>query len=166
MGLQPFPAAPLHSTPVLDAFTVSRDELLSRNFCWDLTRFLNQVVPPGGRVLSFWENRFYFLDRPFLADSAFGAPTALARLRETGDTHVFARTIAAEGFTHVVASPDFYEQYMTNRLGYDILDERLYPAERLKADRELFDRFVSTELEWVPLVGDWRVMRLKAADSD
>jgi hypothetical protein len=154
---------PYATEPSWDVFTQSRDDLLSRNSCWDLTQFLNRVVPPGRRVLSFWENRLYFLDRPFMADSAFGAPTLLARLRETGDAHLFAERCAAEGVTHVVLGPYYYATYMANGFRYDLLDERIYPAERMNADKELFDRFLNAELEAVPWDGDWPVFRLKAA---
>lgn len=152
--------------PSLDVFTVSRDELLSRNLCWDLTEFLNRVVPSGGRVMSFWENRLYFLERPFIADSSHGAPAVLAGLRETGDAHVFAEKSAAEGVTHVVVNPYLYKRYMANEFVFNLIDDPFYPAERLKADKELFDRFVNTELTEVPSEGGWAVFRLNAAPAD
>jgi hypothetical protein len=156
--LQPSPAEPL-----LSVFQVSRDELLTRNLCWDLTAFLNQVVPRGGKVLSFWENRLYFLDRPFIADSAYGAPTVLAGLREAGDAHAFAVERAAEGVTHVLVNPYVYKTYMENGFLYNMIDPAYYPEERLRADNELFNRFVNDELEEVPWDGGWAVFRLRAA---
>jgi hypothetical protein len=153
---QPYPVEPL-----LDAFTIPRSELLARNLCWNLTEFLNRIVPPGAGVLSFWENRLYFLERPFVSDSAYGAPTALARLREAGDPRAFAATLAAEGVTHVVVNPYFFEKYMTNGFLYNMIDETYYPAARLKADNEIFQRFVETELDPVPWDGGWAVFRLK-----
>ena len=155
---QPYPVEPF-----LDVFTVSREELVSRNLCWNLAEFLNGIVPPGGRVFAFWENRLYFLDRPFIADSTFGAPALLASLREAGDAHAFATQLAAEGVTHVVANPYYYNAYMTNGFVYSMIDEEFYPAERLQADKEIFDRFVSTELSEVPWDGGWAVFRLRAA---
>jgi hypothetical protein len=156
--LQPYPAEPLTSV-----FTTSRDELLTRNLCWDLTAFLNQAVPKGGKVLSFWENRLYFLDRPFIADSAYGAPTVLAGLREAGDAHAFAERCAAEGVTHVLVNPYFYQAYMDNKFLYDLVDPEFYPVERLRADNVLFNRFVNDELEEIPWDGGWAVFRLRAA---
>ena len=158
MRLQPNPVE-----PALDVFTVSREELLSRNLCWDLTAFLNRVVPSGGRVLSFWENRLYFLERPFIADSNHGAPAMLGRLRAVGDAHAFAEKSAAEGVTHVVVNPVLYQRYMANEFVFNLIDEPYYSAERLKADKELFDRFVNTELTEVPWDGGWAVFRLNAA---
>jgi hypothetical protein len=149
--------------PFLDAFTVSRGELLSRNLCWDLTEFLNGIVPEGRHVLSFWENRLYFLDRPFIADSTFGAPIVLGGLREAGDAHAFATKLAAEGVTHVVVNTYYYRAYMANEFVYNMIDEKFYPAERLAADKDLFDRFVSTELTAVPWDGAWAVFQLRAA---
>jgi hypothetical protein len=154
--LQPYP-----SEPLLDVFTVSRDELLSRNLCWDLAQFLNGIVPEGGRVLSFWENRLYFLDRPFIADGSYGAPTALAALRDAGNAHAFAEQMAAEGVTHVIVNPYFYKTFMANGFLYDLIDDAYYPAEWMKADDALFDRFLSTELDAVPWDGGWAVFRLR-----
>jgi hypothetical protein len=158
-------AQPYPTPPSVDVFTHSRDDLLSRNPCWELTEYLNRVVPPGRHVLSFWENELYFLDRPFIADSAYGAPTLLARLRAAGDAHAFAEQCAAEGVTHVVVAPYVYESYMTNAFRFDLLDAQCYPAERLNADHELLDRFLNTELEAVSWDGDRPVFRLKAASA-
>lgn len=161
MKWQPYP-----TPPSLDVFTVSRDELMSRNLCWRLTEFLNRIVPRNGHVLSFWDNRLYFLDRPFIADSSYGAPTMLASLREAGDAHSFAARMASEGVTHVVVHPYFYSLYMANDFYFDLLDESIYPAERLETDKELFERFVTNELESVPWDGEWAVFRLKAAPAN
>jgi hypothetical protein len=156
MAAQPYPAEPL-----MEAFTDSRDELLSKNLSWDLTAFLNRVVPQNGRVLSFWYDWMYFLDRPFVADSAWGAPTVLARLREAGDAHVFAVKLAAEGFTHVVVNPVLCKMYMSN--GFHSLDEQVYPRAQLEADAALLDRFIRTELDEVPSTEGWAVFRLRRA---
>ncbi len=156
--LQPFPVVPLS-----DAFTQSKAELLSRNLCWDLAGFLNRTVPPDGRVFSFWENRLYFLERPFVADSAYGAPTSLARLRESGDPETFAALLRAEGVTHVIVNPYFYRTYMANGFLYSLIDETYYPPERLKADDELLERFLDTQLTPIPWEGDWVVARLRGA---
>jgi hypothetical protein len=161
MRLQPIPVE-----PVLDVFTVSRGDLLSRNLCWDLTALLNRVVPRNGRVLSFWENRLYFLERPFMADSNHGAPAMLGRLRAAGDAHRFAETCAAEGITHVVINPFLWKKYMENEFVFDLVDDPVYPAEKLRADKELFDRFVNTELTEVPWDGGWAVFRLNAAPME
>lgn len=155
---QPYPAEPL-----LDAFTVSREELLARNLCWDLAQFLNGIVPAGGHVFSFWENRLYFLERPFIADGSYGSPTSLAALREAGDAHAFAAQLAAEGVTHVVVNPYFYKTYMANGFLYNLIDDAYYPATRMKADDELFDRFLTDELTLIPWDGGWAVFRLNAA---
>jgi hypothetical protein len=87
----------------------------------------------------------------------------LAALREAGDAHVFASKIAAQGVTHVVVNPYFYNKYMTNGFLHNLIDNEFYPAERLKADQELFERFVNNELDGIPWDGGWGVFRLKAA---
>jgi hypothetical protein len=161
MRFQGFPVA-----PVGDIFKVPKQELIARNLCWDLTDFLNKAVPPGGRVLSFWENRLYFLDRPFVTDSAYGAPTVLSRLREAGDAHAFAQTCIAEGFTHVVINPYHYKAYMGNGYLYSLFDATYYPPERLAADNALLDQFVNEELDHVDWDGGWAVFTLKGAGAD
>lgn len=70
-----------------------------------LAEFLNRTVPANGRILSFWEDRFYVLDRSFIADSNYGSPVSLALLREAGDPHAFAVRMAVEVVTHVVVNP-------------------------------------------------------------
>ena len=156
--LQPQPVI-----PVLDVFSQPKQELLARNLCFDLTEFLNREVPPHGVDLTFWENRLYFLERPFLADSAYGAPSALARLREAGDPHLFAQRCAEAGVTHVVVNSYHYNAYFANEYLYDMIDARDYPRARLDADHALFDRFVNEELDHVDWDGPWPVFRLRAA---
>jgi hypothetical protein len=147
--------------PAFEVFSVPRADLLARNYCWDLTEFLNRTVPAGGGVLAMWENRLYFLERPFIADSVFEAPTVLAGLRAAGDPDAFARQLAAAGITHVVINPLNYENYTRNRFPEAILDDRVYPAGRLQADRKLLDRFIVTHLERIPWDGRWPVFRLR-----
>jgi hypothetical protein len=158
--LQPQPVI-----PAMEVFTHPKDELVARNLCWDLTEFLNRTVPPGATVLTFWENRLYFLDRPFVADSAYGAPTALARLREARDPHAFALTCAAEGITHVVINPYHYKTYFANEYLYDMIDEPYYTRAMLAADNALLDRFVNEELDHVDWDGPWPVFRLRTAEG-
>jgi hypothetical protein len=155
LRLQPFPAE-----PILDAFRVSRADLLARNLGWDLSQLLNAEVPPTGRVLTFWENRLYFLDRPFMADSAYGAPAMLGALRAAGDPHVFAQKMAAQGITHVVVNPFFYQHYMANGFRYSLIDDTYYTESQLAADKALLDRFINTELTHVPRESEWAVFRL------
>jgi hypothetical protein len=147
--------------PAFEVFSVTRRDLLARNYSWDLTEFLNRTVPAGEGVLAMWENQLYFLDRPFIADSVFEAPTILAGLRAAGDPDAFARQLAAAGITHVVVNPLPYGNYTRNRFPEPILDDRVYPADRLEADRKLLDRFLVTHLERIPWDGRWSVFRLR-----
>jgi hypothetical protein len=52
--------------------------------------------------------------------------------------------LAAEGFTHIVVNRIWYQRYVTYQM----------------ADQDLFERFVS-ELDWLPVEGECRVMQLK-----
>jgi hypothetical protein len=46
---------------------------------------------------------------------------------------------------------------------FDLLDDRVYPETRLRADAELLDRFLTEQLELVASERDWLVYRLKEA---
>jgi hypothetical protein len=156
VAMLPYPAH-----PVLDAFRVPRAALVERNLTYPLCDVLNQVVPEGGKVAGFWENRFYFLERPFASDSAYESPTMLALLREHDDPGKFADELRRQGFTHVVLNPRVAALYFGNKMTFDLVDERLYPRERLERDRALLTAFVEQELEKVPAKGDWILLRIR-----
>jgi len=145
-----------------EIFTTPRAELEQKNLYYNLCAYLNKNVPPGRRVYGFWENRFYFLDRPFHCDSAWEAPTSLAELRAADDPGEFARRLEQTGYSHVVINPGPAESYLTNKLGFDLLDPRIYPQARLDRDRELVKDFVSRYLEPECQFGGTVVYRLKA----
>jgi hypothetical protein len=130
-------------TPRFDVFTAPRADIERRNGNFALCQHLNANVPPGARVLVMWDNRFFFLEREFQADSAYEAPTGLARLRASGDAVRFAQELLAAGFTHVVVNVVVAASYLNNETGFDLLHERLYPLVRLEQDRALVDAFVT-----------------------
>ncbi|HEX4824253.1 MAG TPA: hypothetical protein VFV19_08050 [Candidatus Polarisedimenticolaceae bacterium] len=140
------PVEPAQGVSRAALFTSSRDELLGRNTNFDLCAILNGAVPPGGKVLGMFENRFFFLDREVIADSNYEVPASLARLREAGDAKKFADELRAQGVTHVVVRKDAANQYFEQQLLFPLLDDRLYPQSALDRDRSLFIAFLQTQL--------------------
>jgi hypothetical protein len=147
--------------PRFDVLQVSREKLLMQDPAYRLGTFLNRIVPPGGTVLGMWENRFYYLDRASIGDGSWESPVVLAGLRESGDAAAFARGMASRGVTHVVLGVSPCKLFLSNRMAFDLLDDRVYPGTRLRADAELLNRFLEEQLELVVSEGDWLVYRLR-----
>ena len=152
---------PVTEFPVMDVFSVSRQELIERNGGWKLCQFLNRQLSSDARVLGLWYNRFFFLERPFEADAVYEAPSGLAWLRKLDDPEAFARALTARGFTHVVVGTYPRNVYLNNKMGFDLLDDRVYPAERLERDRALWSEFSTRYLERLPWDGPGVVYRLR-----
>jgi hypothetical protein len=152
---------PVTEFPAMDVFSVSREKLLERNGGWKVNRILNRHLPPDAKVLGLWYNRFFFLERPFEADPAYEAPSGLAWLRKLDDPDAFARVLAERGFTHVVVGTYPRDVYLKNKMGFDLIDDRVYPAERLERDRALWKEFSTRHLERLPWPGPPLVYRLR-----
>jgi hypothetical protein len=152
---------PVNEFPVMDVFSVSRQELLTRNGGWKLSQFLNRQLPPDAKVLGLWFNRFFFLERPFEADAAYEAPSGLAWLRKLDDPEAFARALAARGFTHVVVGTYPEGVYMNDLMFFALLDDRIYPAQQFERDQALWGQFTARYLERLPWPGPAVVYRLR-----
>jgi hypothetical protein len=153
---------PVAEYPVMDVFSVPRAELVARDGGWRLMQFLNRRLPPDAKVLGLWYSRFFFLKRPSESDPAYEAPSGLAWLRKLDDPDAFARALRARGFTHVVVEPYARSIYLDNQLPFDLLDDRIYPAQRLERDRTLWREFTTRHLVRIPWNGPIEVYRLKA----
>jgi hypothetical protein len=147
--------------PPLHALVRPRGELEARNGNYRLCEFLNDAVPRDGKVLAFWDNRFFFLERDYSADSAYEAPSALAWLRAFDDEEAFAREILRLGFTHVVVNAAIVSDYMNDRMGVSVVHDSIYPPARHERDRQLFDRFVLRFLERIHQDGNNVVFRIR-----
>jgi hypothetical protein len=144
---------PVTEFPVLDIFSVPRQELIERNGGWWLAQFLNRWIAPDAKVLGLWYNQFFFLERPFAADPAYEAPSGLAWLRKLDDPDAFARALRERGFTHLVVGTHPRSVYLNNKMAFDLLDDRIYPARRLARDRALWNRFEARYLAPMPWAG-------------
>jgi hypothetical protein len=152
---------PVSEFPVMDIFSFPRQELIERNGGWKLAEFLNRQLPPDAKVLGLWYNRFFFLERPFEADPAYEAPSGLAWLRKLDDPEAFARALADRGFTHLVVGSYPESVFLTNSMIFGLVDERIYPAQRLERDQALWAQFTSRYLERLPWPGPGVVYRLR-----
>jgi hypothetical protein len=152
---------PVPEHPVTDVFSVPRAELMKRDSGWVVAEFMNRRLPPDAKVLGLWYNRFFFVKRPSESDPAYEAPSGLAWLRKLDDPDAFARALHGRGFTHVVIEPFASSMYLNNTMVFDLLDDRIYPAERLERDRTLWREFTNRHLELVPWNGQKVVFRLR-----
>ena len=140
----------------LEVFQGTREQLLYKNFNFDICAILNRLVPEDGKVLALWDNRFFFLNHPFDADNSYYAPTGLARLRAAGSAANFARELVGSGFTHVLLDMQYANKYLNNALECSLIDERVYPETRLVQDRLLFADFMNTYCEPIQEMERWQ----------
>jgi len=137
-----------------------RPAMAAANGAVPLCKLLNTVVPPGGKVLGLWENRFMFLEREFAADALYQAPLGLARLRAAGNPAAFARTLAADGITHVVLNHEMRKLYMSGVMPEIITDPKIYPESQLRQEEEMMADFVEQYLEPLARFNDVEVFKL------
>jgi hypothetical protein len=147
--------------PPIAMLSGSRASFIERNLNYAICQYLNDVVPADGKVLGLWDNRFFFLRRDFIADSAYEAPSGLAWLRTSGSVDAFVSELRAQGVTHVVINVRVMNSYLHNALAFDLIDETRYPPAQLAADRALVDGFIR-QLDEVHRAGAVVVYRLKA----
>jgi hypothetical protein len=65
---------------------------------------INRTLPPGEPVLMAWENRGYYLDRPYVADSFFEASTIMRLVAGSADAADLAGRVRAMGFRYVLVN--------------------------------------------------------------
>jgi len=74
---------------------------------------INANLPPGEPVLMIWENRAYYLNRPYLADSFFEASTLMRMAARAGDAARLGERISEMGYRYVVVNEmlgDFFSR--------------------------------------------------------
>ncbi len=59
-------------------------------------------LPPNAKVLLVWENRGYYLDRPYIADSFYEASWIMQLLEKDQGGDLLAEKLKKEGVTHVL----------------------------------------------------------------
>lgn len=111
----------------------SRTDYLKRNVQpFDMFDYVRRSLPGGEPVFMIWENRAYYLDNPYFADSFYEASTVMRMVARARDPHEIAQSIKAMGFKYVMVN-DWLGEYFSH----------YYPA----ADLAKLKAFVEQELE-------------------
>jgi hypothetical protein len=126
---------------------VSKDDYLAEAVQpYAAIRRANELVPRGAKVLMIWENRGYYLERPYLADSFFEASQVAARAAASGSPDGFADGLRADGVTHVIYNHGLGRYF-----------QQLYGPQYIA----FLDRFVADHLEPLYSERDVTLYRLK-----
>lgn len=109
-----------------------RGDFLGRSIqSYTLFDQMNQNLPPGEPVFLIWENRGYYLDRPYFADSFFEASTLMRMVAGSKSPAGFRQKITAMGFRYVVVNELLGEFF-----------SRAYP----ERDTKLLEEFIAEHL--------------------
>jgi 4-amino-4-deoxy-L-arabinose transferase-like glycosyltransferase len=99
-----------------------RKDYLGRNLqSFDIFEYINRRIPRHEPIFLIWENRGYYLDHPYFADSFFEASTLMRMVSEAPDSKALKARIGALGYRYVVVN---------NLLGEAFL--RYYPPEQAR----------------------------------
>lgn len=82
-----------------------REQFLERNIqSYAVFDHINRTVPRREPIFMVWENRAYYLDNPYLADSFFEASTVMRMVQGAPDAADLGRAIQAKGFEYVLVN--------------------------------------------------------------
>jgi hypothetical protein len=82
-----------------------RDRFLERTVQpFNVYRQANAGLPAGERLFMVWENRAYYLDRPYFADSFFEASTLMRMVAAARDARALRDKIAGMGYRYVLVN--------------------------------------------------------------
>jgi hypothetical protein len=133
--------------PVMDVFSVSRQELLCAQRRLEALPVPESPAAPDAKVLGLWYSRFYFLERPFEAGPAYEAPSVSRGAQARRSRGVRPR---ARGHGPHTWSWDVSDRLPGQQDGFDLLDDRVYPARQLRRDQALWNQFSTRYLERLP----------------
>jgi hypothetical protein len=85
---------------------------------YSMYEYINRTLPEDERVFLLWENRAYFLERPYLADSFFEASTLMRMAAKCASAEILKQRIRGQGYRYVVVNHLLGEVF-----------SRLYPAD-------------------------------------
>jgi hypothetical protein len=109
---------------------------------------INRTVPRREPILLVWEDRGYYLDSPYIADSFFEASTVMRMADAAGDAAGFEEAIRAAGIKYVLVN-EWLGEYFS----------RSYPA----ADTAMLRAFIETSLEPVHTSNRLTLYKIKPA---
>jgi hypothetical protein len=102
---RPFISASLGDRLAVVTGVETRQAHLERNVQpFSMFEHINSSLPARTPVFMIWENRGYYLDRPYYADSFFEASSVMRLVAKSGDPQTLGRRIASMGFTYVLVN--------------------------------------------------------------
>jgi hypothetical protein len=145
---RPFASASLGERLPVVTGVETRQAYLERNVQpFSMFEYINASLPPGAPVFMIWENRGYYLDRPYLADSFFEASGVMRLAAKSPDPEALARRLSSMGFDHVLVNEP---------LG------RFFSQRYSPGDRALLEGLVRSRLEAVHSANGLTLYTLKA----
>jgi hypothetical protein len=113
---RPFVSASVGERLAVVTGVETRKAHLERNVQpFSMFEYMNSSLPAGEPVFMIWENRGYYLDRPYLADSFFEASSVMRLVAKSGDSQTLGRRISSMGFNYVLVNEHlgrfFSQQY-------------------------------------------------------
>lgn len=93
---------------------------------------INRNLPPGEPVFMIWENRGYYLNRPYFADSFFEASTLMRMVTGAGNPAQLKQTIEQMGYRYVVVNDLLGEVFAGGYSRRDIGILRAFISEHLE----------------------------------
>ncbi len=66
--------------------------------------YINRTLPEHERIFMIWENRGYYLERPYFADSFFEASALMRIVSRSGDAEALKHRIRGAGYSYVVVN--------------------------------------------------------------
>jgi hypothetical protein len=83
----------------------SREAHLERSVqSYAVFREINRRLPPEEKLFMIWENRGYYLDRPYFADSFFEASSVMRMAEKAGSGRALAERIGSMGYRYVLVN--------------------------------------------------------------
>jgi len=129
-----------------------REDYLHRRLQpYDAMRRASRELPPNAKLLLIWENRGYYLDRPYIADSFYESSWVMQLLEQNQAGDVLEKRLRDEGVTHVM---------INDPLGLHF--GRYYYHPRV---REALDKFLRERGKPVFEVNGLRVVELRGKEA-
>jgi len=111
----------------------SRRAFLGRSIqSYSLFEQMNKNLPPGEPVFMIWENRGYYLDRPYFADSFYEASAVMALVERSRGPEDLKHKIRSMGYRYVVVNEMLGEFFSRGYPPGSVLELNEFMEEHLK----------------------------------
>lgn len=108
-----------YSTEVLTAAGLeTKDSYLSRTFQpYKVFKYINEKLDKKAKLLFLWENRGFYCEREYLADSFFQASHILKMIRKCGSADALLEELKKRGITHILINKQLVALFYTQKGG-------------------------------------------------